>query len=95
MNQGSDGTQHSPWGRGDKAAAHLRLQPEVDLHAIELGFPSRTEVPDDIDVRRLIADFGVTTNTIVAVVNVEQVIKDTPCCGKVLLVCFLCKRLSE
>jgi hypothetical protein len=50
----------------------------VDLHAMEHGFPSRTEVPKDVDVRWLIADFGVTTNAIVLVVNVEQVIKDTP-----------------
>ena len=53
------------------------------------------EVPKDVGVRWIIADFGVIANAIVAVVNVEQVIKDTPCCGKVLLVCFLCKRLSE
>jgi hypothetical protein len=59
------------------AAAHLRLQPKVDLHAMEPGFPSWTEVPEDIDVRRLIANFGVTTNAIAVVVNVEQVIKDT------------------
>ena len=61
------------------AAAHLRFQPMVDLHAMEPRFPSRIEVPEDIDVRWLIADFGVITNAIVVVVNVEQVIKDTPC----------------
>jgi hypothetical protein len=76
------------------AAAHLRLQPEVDLHAIEPGFPSRMEVPEDIDITRLIANFGVATNAIVVIVNVDQVIKDTPR-GQVLLVCFLCKILSE
>ena len=52
------------------------------------------EVPEDIDVKRLIADFGVATNAIAAVVNVEQVIKDTPHCGRVLLVLLLCKILS-
>ena len=57
------------------AAANLRLQPEVDLHAMEPGFPSRKEVPQDVDVRWLIANFGVTANAIVAIVNVEQVIK--------------------
>ena len=56
----------------------LRLQSEVDLHAIELEFPSWAAVPEDIDFRRLIDDFGVTANAIAAVVNVEQVIKDTP-----------------
>jgi hypothetical protein len=35
-------------------------------------------VPEDIDVRWLIADFGVTANAIATVVNVEQVIKDIP-----------------
>ena len=61
------------------AIAHLCLQPEVDLHAIELGFPSWTEVPEDIDVKQFIANFGAITNAIAAVLNVEQVIKDTPC----------------
>jgi hypothetical protein len=37
-----------------------------------------TEEPEDIDVRQLIADFGVAANAIAAVVNVGQVIKDTP-----------------
>jgi hypothetical protein len=35
-------------------------------------------VPKDIGVRRLIAEFGVTANVIATVVNIEQVIKDTP-----------------
>jgi hypothetical protein len=61
------------------ATAHLRLQQEVDLHAIEPRFPLWVEVPEDIDIKRLIAEFSVTTNATVAVVNVEQVIKDTPC----------------
>ena len=73
------------------AIAHLCLQPEVDLHAIELGFPSQVEVPKDIDVRWLIANFYVAANAIVVVVNVEQVIKDTPHCGQVLSVCFCVK----
>ena len=73
------------------AAAHLRHQPEVDLHVIELGFPSQVEVPKDIDVRWLIANFYVAANAIVVVVNVEQVIKDTPRRVQVLLVCFCVK----
>jgi hypothetical protein len=36
------------------------------------------EVPKDIDVWQLIAEFGVAANAIAMVVNVEQVIKDTP-----------------
>ena len=73
------------------AAAHLRHQPEVDLHVIELGFPSWTEVPEDINLKWLISNFGVTANAIVVVVNVEQVIKDTPRRVQVLLVCFCVK----
>ena len=38
----------------------------------------RMEVPEDIDVRWLITDFGVATNAIAVVLCVEQVIKDTP-----------------
>ena len=60
------------------AAAHLRLQPGVDLRAMAPGSPSRVDVPEDIVVGRLIADFGVATNAIAMVVNIEQVIKDTP-----------------
>ena len=45
---------------------------------MELKFPSRAEMPEGIDVGRLIADFGVATNAIAMVVNVEQVIRDTP-----------------
>jgi hypothetical protein len=58
-------------------AAH-RLQSEVDLHAMEHGFLSQMEVPEDINVKRQIDDFSVAANAIAAVVNVEQVIKDTP-----------------
>ena len=50
----------------------------MDLHAVEPRFPSWTEVPEDIDIKWLISNFGVTANAIVVVVNVEQVIKDTP-----------------
>ena len=50
----------------------------MDLHVVEPGFPSWTEVPEDIDIKWLISNFGVTANAIVVVVNVEQVIKDTP-----------------
>jgi hypothetical protein len=36
------------------------------------------EVPEGINVKRLIANFSVATNAIAVVINVEQVIKDTP-----------------
>lgn len=60
------------------SAAHIRLQPRVDLHIVAPGFPSRAEVLKNVDIERLIADFGVVANAISMVVNVEQVIKDTP-----------------
>jgi hypothetical protein len=60
------------------AAAHLRLQPGVNLRAVAPGFPLRAEVPRGIDVGWLIADFGVTANAIATVVDIEQVIEDTP-----------------
>jgi len=44
---------------------------------VEPGFPSRVEVPEDVDIEQLIADLGTAANAIAAVVNVEQVIKDT------------------
>jgi hypothetical protein len=60
------------------AATHLRHRPEVDLRMVELGFPMEAEIPDDIHVGQLIADFGAAARTIATVVSVEQVIKDTP-----------------
>jgi len=59
-------------------AAQLHLQPEVDLHTMELGFPPRAEVLKGIDIGWLIANFGIAANAIAVVVNVEQLIKDTP-----------------
>lgn len=57
---------------------HLRRRPEVDLRTVELGFPSEAEIPDDIDIGQLIADFSAAANAIAIVVSVEQVFKDTP-----------------
>jgi hypothetical protein len=42
-------------------------------------FPSQAEVPEDVDIKRLIAEFSITVNAIAVVVSVGQVIKDTPC----------------
>jgi hypothetical protein len=61
------------------AATHLCLQPKVDLCAIEPCFPSLAEMPEDIDVSRLIAEFGIAANAIAVVVSVGKVIQDTPC----------------
>ena len=59
-------------------ATHLCLQPRVDLHTVAPGFLSRAEVPENVDVEQLIADFSVATNAIAMVVSVEHDIKDTP-----------------
>jgi hypothetical protein len=61
------------------AAAHLCLQPEVDLRAVEPGFSP--EVPGDVDVEELVADFSAAANTIAVVVSVEHVIQDAPHMG--------------
>ena len=55
--------------------AHLRLQPGVDLHRVAPSFPSRVEVPENVDIGQLIADFGAAASAIAAVVNVERVIR--------------------
>ena len=60
------------------AIAHLHLQPGVDLRMVAPGFLSRVETPENIDVGQLIAKFGAAASTIVVVVNVDRVIKDTP-----------------
>ena len=43
-----------------------------------LGFPLRAKVLKDIDVGRLTTNFSVAAITVAMVVNMEQVIKDTP-----------------
>ena len=45
---------------------------------MEPGFPAEAEMPDDVDVGQLIADFSTAANAIATVVSVDQVIKDTP-----------------
>jgi hypothetical protein len=36
---------------GDLAGAYLRLRHRMDLRKVELGFPTASEIPDDVDVR--------------------------------------------
>jgi len=54
------------------AAAHLHSG--VDLRAVEPGFP--VEAPEDVG--ELVADFTAAANAILAVVDVEQVVRDAP-----------------
>jgi hypothetical protein len=45
---------------------------------MEPGFPNADEIPEYVDIHRLIAKFNNYAEVIVAVVDVEQVIKDAP-----------------
>lgn len=59
-------------------AAHLRLRHKMDLRKVTPGFPMVEEIPDDIDVSWLIAEFSGYAEAIAAVVDVDQIIKDAP-----------------
>lgn len=61
---------------GALAVAYLRLRHRTDLHEVEPRFLAASEIPDDVDVRQLIAEFGGYAEAIVAVIDVERVIKD-------------------
>ena len=63
---------------GALTMAHLRLSHKIDLREMAPRFPMANEIPDDIDIRRLIAEFSDYAKVIGAVVDVEQVIKDAP-----------------
>lgn len=63
-------------------AAHLRLRNSIDLRRVDPGFPPEVEMPEGTNVEQVIAGFSGFANAIVAAVNVEQVIEDTPCRGE-------------
>lgn len=48
---------------------HIHLQPRVDLHMVAPGFSSRAEVLKNVDIERLITNFGVAANGNVVVVK--------------------------
>jgi hypothetical protein len=50
----------------------------MDLCKVAPGFPTVGEIPNDIDIRRLVAEFSDYAKAIAAIVDVEQVIKDAP-----------------
>lgn len=54
------------------AAAHLCLQPEVDLHGVDPGFPP--EVLERVNIGDLIFNFNAIAHAIAIVVSIEQVI---------------------
>ena len=59
-------------------AAHLRLSHKMDLCKLAPGFSTADEIPYDIDIHHLIGAFSNYAEVITIIVDVEQVIKDTP-----------------
>ena len=50
----------------------------MDLRKVATGFLTVEEIPDDVDVSRLIAGFSGYAEAIATVVDVDQIIKDAP-----------------
>jgi hypothetical protein len=50
----------------------------MDLRKVAPGFPTAGEIPNDIDIQQLVAEFSDYGEAIAAIVDVEQVIKDAP-----------------
>jgi hypothetical protein len=63
---------------GALTVAHLHLCHQTDLRRVTPGFPTVEEIPNGVNVERLVAEFSGNAEAIVAVVDVEQIIKDTP-----------------
>ena len=58
--------------------AHLHLPHKMDLRRVTPGFLAAEEIPDDVDVRRLIIEFSGNAEAIAAIVDMERIIKDAP-----------------
>jgi hypothetical protein len=43
---------------GALTVAHLCLSHKMDLHKVAPGFPTAGEIPNDIDIQRLVAEFS-------------------------------------
>ena len=54
------------------------LSHKMDLHEMAPRFIMVDEIPDDVDIHRLIAEFSNYAEVIATIVDVEQVIKDAP-----------------
>ena len=50
----------------------------MDLCKVTPGFPTMEEIPNNVDVSRLIAGFSGYAEAIATVVDVDQIIKDAP-----------------
>jgi hypothetical protein len=45
---------------------------------VDLGFQAAEEIPEDVDVRWLIAEFSGNAEAIAAAVDVERIVRDAP-----------------
>ena len=59
-------------------AVGASLSHKMDLHEMAPRFIMADEIPDDVDIRWLIAEFSNYAEVIATIVDVEQVIKDAP-----------------
>ena len=50
----------------------------MDLRKVATGFLTVEEIPDDVDVSRLIAGLSGYAEAIATIVDVDQIIKDAP-----------------
>ena len=74
--QGGGGSWRPSWGCGGFDCDSSLSLTQDGLHRIEPGFLIAEEIPDDVDVGWLIAEFSDNAEAIATVVDVEQVIKD-------------------
>jgi hypothetical protein len=58
-------------GGYDMAVKGLSIVVKVVLHRMEPGFLAEEEIPDDVDIGRLIAEFSSNAEAISAVVDME------------------------
>ena len=58
--------------------AHLCLRHKLDLRRVAPGFPVAEEIPDDVDVWWLMAEFSGNVKAIATVIVMEWIIKDAP-----------------
>ena len=63
---------------GALTAAHVHLHHKMDLRRVMPEFLAVEEIPDDVDVKRLVAEFSGNAKAIVAVIDMEWIIKDAP-----------------
>ena len=63
---------------GALTTAHLHLSHKTDLRKMVLGFPMADEIPDDVNILQLIAEFSDYAEAIAAVVDVEQSSRTPP-----------------